>query len=103
VGVASVGRDGWLGSPMAMANLYAFGRLAWNPDLTPEQIAGEWIRQSIGVDPLVVTTVEKMLMQSWPAYEHYTGFLGSQTLTAVSYTHLPISQRRRQVTTTCFF
>jgi alpha-glucuronidase len=87
VGVASVGRDGWLGSPMAMANLYAFGRLAWNPDLTPEQIAGEWIRQSIGVDPLVVTTVEKMLMQSWPAYEHYTGFLGSQTLTDITGSH----------------
>ena len=87
VGVASVGRDGWLGSPMAMANLYAFGRLAWNPDLTPEQIADEWIRQSVGVDPLVVATVEKMLMQSWPAYEHYTGPLGTQTLTDITGSH----------------
>jgi alpha-glucuronidase len=48
VGVASVGRDGWLGSPLAMANLYAFGRLAWDPNLTPEQIADEWTRQTIG-------------------------------------------------------
>ncbi len=87
VGVASVGREAWLGSPMAMANLYAFGRLAWDPNLSAEQIADEWIRQSIGVDPLVVTTVEKMLMQSWPAYEHYTGFLGSQTLTDITGTH----------------
>ena len=48
------GQD-WLGSPLAMANLYAFGRLAWDPNLTPEQIADEWIRQTIGTDPVVVT------------------------------------------------
>jgi alpha-glucuronidase len=87
VGVAGVGRDAWLGSPLALANLYAFGRLAWNPDLTPEQIADEWIRQTINIDPVVVSTVEKMLMQSWPAYEHYTGFLGSQTLTDITGSH----------------
>jgi alpha-glucuronidase len=55
--------------------------------LTPEQIANEWIRQTIGTDPVVVTTVEKMLMQSWPAYEHYTGFLGTQTLTDITGSH----------------
>ncbi len=86
VGVACLGRE-WLGSPLAMANLYAFGRLAWDPDLTPEQIADEWIRQTIGIHPVVVTTVEKMLMQSWPAYEHYTGFLGTQTLTDITGSH----------------
>ena len=47
----------------------------------------EWIRQTIGTDPLVVSTVEKMLMQSWPAYEHYTGFLGTQTLTDITGSH----------------
>ena len=51
VGVAGVGRDGWLGSPLALANLYAFGRLAWDPNLTPEQIADEWTRQTISNDP----------------------------------------------------
>jgi alpha-glucuronidase len=86
VGVACLGRE-WLGSSMAMANLYAFGRLAWNPELTPEQIADEWIRQTIGTDPVVVSTVDKMLMQSWPTYEHYTGFLGSQTLTDITGSH----------------
>ena len=34
IGVSCVGRDGWLGSPLAMANLYAFGRLAWDPNLS---------------------------------------------------------------------
>ncbi len=87
VGVSCVGREGWLGSPLAMANLYAFGRLAWNPDLTPEQIADEWIRQSVGTGTEVVQKLEKMLMQSWPAYEHYTGPLGMQTLTDITGSH----------------
>jgi alpha-glucuronidase len=86
VGVSCVGRD-WLGSPMTMANLYAFGRLAWDPDLTPEQIADEWTKQTIGVDAEVVSTVRNMLMQSWPAYERYTGPLGLQTLTDITGSH----------------
>jgi alpha-glucuronidase len=86
IGVACVGRD-WLGSPMAMANLYAFGRLAWDPNLTPEQISDEWTRQTIGTDPQVVSEVRNMLMQSWPAYERYTGPLGLQTLTDITGSH----------------
>jgi alpha-glucuronidase len=87
VAVAGVGRDGWLGSPLALANLYAFGRLAWNPNLTAEEIAAEWTRQSISIDPAVVSTVTKMLMQSWPAYVNYTGPLGMQTLTDITGSH----------------
>ncbi len=87
VGVAGIGQQAWLGSPLALANLYAFGRLAWNPDLTAEQIADEWIRQTISNDPSVVRTVGKMLMQSWPAYESYTGPLGLQTLTDITGSH----------------
>ncbi len=86
VGVSDVGQN-WLGSPLALANLYAFGRLAWNPNLTAEQIAAEWTRQTIGTDPQVVATVDKMLMQSWPAYLHYTGPLGTQTLTDITGSH----------------
>ena len=87
VAVASIGRDAWLGSPLAMANLYAFGRLAWNPDLTPAQIAAEWTRLTMGNDPKVVATVGEMLMQSWPAYVNYTGPLGMQTLTDITGSH----------------
>jgi alpha-glucuronidase len=87
VGVSCVGRDGWLGSPLAMANLYAFGRLAWDPNLPTEQIAEEWTRQTINTDPQVVATVTKMLMQSWPAYVDYTGPLGTQTLTDITGSH----------------
>jgi len=87
VGVSGIGQQAWLGSPLALANLYAFGRLAWNPDLKPEQIADEWTRQTISNDPAVVRTVEEMLMQSWPAYESYTGPLGLQTLTDITGSH----------------
>ena len=87
VGVACVGQNGWLGSPLALANLYAFGRLAWNPNLKPEDIAAEWTRQTISTDRAVVSTVVNMLMHSWPAYESYTGPLGLQTLTDITGSH----------------
>jgi alpha-glucuronidase len=87
IGVSCVGRDGWLGAPLAMANLYAFGRLAWNPNLSADEIAAEWTKQTISTDPQVVATVDKMLMQSWPTYVHYTGFLGTQTLTDITGSH----------------
>jgi alpha-glucuronidase len=86
VGVASIGRD-WLGAPMALANLYSFGRLAWDPNQSPRQIAEEWTRQTINNNPTVVSTVTNMLMQSWPMYEHYTGPLGAQTLTGITGSH----------------
>ncbi len=89
VGVANVGADSdWLGSDLAQANLYGFGRLAWNPQLSPHEIAEEWARLAFGSDPLVLKTLAGMLMQSWPAYENYTGSpLGLQTLTNIVGPH----------------
>jgi alpha-glucuronidase len=87
VGVAGVGQDAWLGSPLAPANLYAFGRLAWNPNLTSNQIAEEWTRQSISNDAKVVRTISDLLLESWTAYENYTGPLGMQTLTDITGSH----------------
>jgi alpha-glucuronidase len=87
VGVADVGRDGWLGAPLAMANLYAFGRLAWDPNLTAQQIAEEWTRQTISTHADVVDTLDKILLHSWPTYVDYTGFLGTQTLTEITGSH----------------
>jgi alpha-glucuronidase len=88
VGVANVGRDStWLGSHLAMANLYGFGRLAWNPDLSARTIADEWARQTLGNEPTVVTTVTKMQLDSWRIYEDYTGPLGLGTLTDILGSH----------------
>lgn len=88
VGVANVGLDeNWMGSPLAMANLYGFGRLAWNPNLSAEQIVDEWTRLTFGNDPLVVQTIAKLQLDSWPVYERYTGPLGAGTLTNITGNH----------------
>jgi alpha-glucuronidase len=88
VGVANVGMDtNWMRHPLALANLYAFGRLAWNPDLTSEQIVEEWTRQTFGNDPLVVQTIDSMQLSSWRNYEDYTGPLGVGTLTNILGPH----------------
>jgi alpha-glucuronidase len=88
VGVANVGLDqNWMGSPLAMANLYGFGRLAWNPNLSAEQIVDEWTRLTFGDDPLVVQTIAKLQLDSWPVYESYTGPLGAGTLTNITGNH----------------
>jgi len=88
VGVANVGLDAnWLAHPLAMANLYGFGRLAWNPNLSAKTIAEEWTRLTFGNDPVVVRGISAMLLVSWPAYENYTGPLGAQTLTDILGSH----------------
>jgi alpha-glucuronidase len=87
-GVANVGMDAnWLGSPLAMANLYGYGRLAWNPNLTSEQIIDEWTRLTFGSDPLVVPTINDLQLRSWHVYENYTGPLGAGTLTNITGNH----------------
>jgi alpha-glucuronidase len=86
--VVNVGLDdNWLGHPLAMANLYAFGRLAWNPDLSVEQVAKEWIKLAFGTNAKVVDTISRMLLSSWRMYENYTGPLGLQTLTDITGPH----------------
>ena len=88
VGVSNVGRDpSWLGHQLAMANLYGFGRLAWNPNLESKQIAEEWTRLTFGSDPKVVGTIVDMLLRSWSIYENYTGPLGVGTLTDIIQVH----------------
>jgi len=88
VGVSNVGLDdNWTGNQFSQANLYAFGRLAWNPDLTSRQIADEWTRLTFGSNPGLVETVTGMMLESWRMYENYTGPLGLQTLTEITGTH----------------
>ncbi len=88
VGVANVGRDpNWLGSDLAMANLYGFGRLAWDPKLSTRQITGEWTRMTFGNDREVIDTVMHIQLDSWRVYEGYTGSLGMGTLTDILRGH----------------
>jgi alpha-glucuronidase len=88
VGVSNVGSDPtWLGNNLSMANLYGFGRLAWNPDLTAKEITDEWTQLTFGNDPLVVNTIAAMQLSSWHTYENYTGPLGAGTLTDIVGNH----------------
>ncbi len=88
VGVSNAGLDdNWFGNHMSQANLYGFGRLAWNPDLSERQIAEEWTRQTFGSDTAVVRTITDMQLTSWRTYENYTGPLGLQTLTDIVGNH----------------
>jgi alpha-glucuronidase len=88
IGVANVGLDpNWLGNHLALANLYGFGRLAWNPNLTAQATIEEWTRLTFGNDPLVIDTVSKIQSASWNAYESYTGPLGLQSLTDILGSH----------------
>ena len=92
VGVSNVGLDeNWLGNHMSQANLYGYGRLAWNPDLSVKRITDEWTRQTFSANPKVVDTVDAMQMSSWRTYENYTGPLGLQTLTDIVGNHYGVS------------
>ena len=87
VGVSGVGTDGWLGSPLAMANLYGYGRLAWDPNLSAAAISDEWTRLSFGNDSEVRGTINQLELNSWHIYESYTGSLGVGTLTDILGSH----------------
>ena len=76
-GVANIGSDrNWTGHHLAQANTYGYGRLAWNPGLSSEEITDEWVKMTYGSDPKVVDTISKMLLDSFQIYEDYTSPLG---------------------------
>ena len=77
-GVANIGDDAnWCGHPFSQANWYAFGRLAWNPSLTAEEIAHEWLIQTYeNQDERFTKPVEMMMMTSREACVNYMMPLG---------------------------
>ena len=76
-GVANTGRDpNWTGHEFGQANWYAFGRLAWNPDLSAERIADEWIRMTWSDAPSVIAAIRSMMLDSRDIYVRYTMPLG---------------------------
>ena len=92
VGVANVGLDeDWTGNQLSQANLYAFGRLAWNPNLSSRQIADECTRLTFGTAPHVGETIDAIQLDSWRTYENYTGPLGLQTLTDITGNHYGVN------------
>lgn len=76
-GVSNIGDSKcWTGHPLAQANLYGFGRLAWNPELTSLDIAKEWVRMTFACDEKAEEILVPMLLKSREVYEKYTSPLG---------------------------
>jgi alpha-glucuronidase len=76
-GVANIGNDrNWTGHPFGQANWYAFGRLAWDHQLSSEQIAGEWIKQTFGHNNKLVATIKKIMLGSHQVLVNYMTPLG---------------------------
>ena len=82
-GVSNIGNDiNWCSHPFAQANWYALGRLSWDYNLSSEQIADEWVRQTFTNDPAFVQPVKKIMLQSREALVNYMTPLG---LTHIMY------------------
>jgi alpha-glucuronidase len=76
-GVANTGRDtNWTGHDFAQANWYAFGRLAWDPGLSAEAIADEWIRMTWTGKPAAVDAIRSIMLDSREAIVRYSMPLG---------------------------
>ncbi len=93
-GVANVGNDtNWTGHPMAQANWYAFGRLAWNPQLSSEEIIDEWMPMTLNYPentPKEVTDgLKKMMLNSRQAVVDYMMPLGLHHLFAFGHHYGP--------------
>lgn len=76
-GVTNIGDDtNWCGNNLAQSNWYAFGRLAWNPALSSEEIAREWLAQTFTADSRFVRPMTEVMMQSREAVVDYMMPLG---------------------------
>jgi len=79
-GIAGVANTGsvrnWTGHQFLQANWYAFGRLAWNPDLSTQQIADEWIKMTFTHDPKAVAVIARIMLESHEAVVDYMTPLG---------------------------
>ena len=89
-GVSNVGVDrDWTGSIFGQADWYAFGRLAWNPQADPKQIASDWVRMTFATEPQVVTPVVDMMMRSREAVVDYMTPLGLAHIMATGHHYGP--------------
>ncbi|GAB3994267.1 alpha-glucuronidase family glycosyl hydrolase [Spirosoma daeguense] len=94
-GVANTGSDrNWTGNPLAQANWYAFGRLAWDHTLSSEAIAREWINMTLTTEPKAVQTITNLLLKSRDIYVQYNTPMGlSRPWTGVHFAPEPWQNR----------
>ncbi|QCR25216.1 alpha-glucuronidase family glycosyl hydrolase [Pontibacter sp. SGAir0037] len=93
-GVANIGMDSnWTGHPFGQANWYAYGRFAWNPELSAEKIADEWLRLTFTSDEDFVAPVKRLMMASRETAVNYKTPLGLTMLMDISH-YRPAPWRR---------
>ncbi|MCV9387064.1 alpha-glucuronidase family glycosyl hydrolase [Reichenbachiella ulvae] len=89
-GVANIGTDrNWTGHLFGQSNWYAFGRLAWDPDISAQQIADEWVKMTFGADKKVEETIKSIMMESREAAVNYMTPLGLHHLMATGHHYGP--------------
>jgi alpha-glucuronidase len=89
-GVSNIGTDrNWTGHHFAQGNWYSFGRLAWNHDLTPSEIAEDWIRMTFSNDKEVVNTLKEIMMASREIAVSYMTPLGLHHIMAENHHYGP--------------
>ena len=89
-GVSNIGTDrNWAGSIFDQANWYAFGRLAWNPDASAEDIAREWVKQTFSRKPEIVNEITDIMMKSREAVVDYMTPLGLTHLMGTGHHYGP--------------
>ncbi|TKB95714.1 alpha-glucuronidase family glycosyl hydrolase [Pedobacter cryophilus] len=89
-GVANIGSEAnWTGHPFAQANWYSFGRLAWNPDLSAEEIASDWIKLTFTNDNVAVNEIKNMMISSREAVVDYMTPLGLHHIMARNHHYGP--------------
>ena len=89
-GVANIGDDtNWCGHHFAQANWYTFGRTAWNPSLSPKDIAEEWLTQTFTNQPQFIAAMSQVMMDSREACVNYMMPLGLHHIFAGNHHYGP--------------
>jgi len=89
-GVVNIGMDrNWTGSEFNQANWYAFGRMAWDPELSADAVAREWIAQTFSREPRVIDAIARLMMGSREAVVNYMTPLGLHHLMATGHHYGP--------------
>jgi alpha-glucuronidase len=77
VAVANIGDEpNWTGHKLAQSNLYAYGRLAWDPGADPVSLLHEWAAATFAMDDRTRSELVSIMADSWRTYERYTAPLG---------------------------
>lgn len=106
-GVTNIGNDrNWTGHPFGQANWYAYGRLAWNHNLTSAEIATEWLKMTFSNDAGFVEPMRDMMLASRETVVNYSTPLGLHHIMGAGHHYGPgpwVSQMSRADWTSTYY